>query len=314
MEIEIKIVNSLNIKYSIFIENIKQFNIDGKVVIITDINLNKLYIEELKKNIKCQELNIITLEVGEKNKNLKTIEEILNSLFKYKLDRKSTLIAFGGGVVGDMTGFSASIYQRGIDFIQIPTTLLAQVDSSVGGKTGINNSYGKNLVGTFHQPKAVYVDISFLKTLPQTEFNAGVAEIIKIAVMFDKDFFCFLEKANLNDSKQLEYVIEKSINLKSNIIKLDEKEKGIRATLNYGHTFAHIIENETSYNKFLHGEAVSIGIIMANSLAYSLDLISNIDLNRIKSCLIKYKLPTSYKIKNIDIFYNKFFLDKKSFQ
>jgi 3-dehydroquinate synthase len=222
------------------------------------------------------------------------------------------LIAFGGGVIGDMTGFAASIYQRGIDFIQIPTTLLSQVDASVGGKTGMNNKYGKNLIGAFHQPKAVYIDPYFLTTLPSREFGAGVAEIVKMAVTFNKEFFEFLETADLNNSEVLQEAIKQAVQTKADVVAQDEKEHGIRAALNYGHTFGHVIENETKYKRFLHGEAVAIGMVMANETAVKMNLMTEQEASRVKALLEKYNLPTSYYIEDSNSFYETFFLDKKS--
>jgi 3-dehydroquinate synthase len=212
-----------------------------------------------------------------------------------------------------MTGFTASLYQRGVDFIQIPTTLLAQVDASVGGKTGVNNRYGKNLIGAFYQPKAVYINPSFLSTLPKREFGAGVAEMIKMAVTFDSDFFEFLEKSDLSDEKTLAEAIAKSVAIKASVVNQDEKEQGIRAALNYGHTFGHVIENETKYKQYLHGEAVAIGMVMANRLAVKLGFMELSDEKRVAELLRKYNLPTSYEISDAQNFYEHFFLDKKSF-
>jgi len=206
----------------------------------------------------------------------------------------------------------ASIYQRGIDFIQVPTTLLSQVDASVGGKTGINNAYGKNLIGAFHQPKAVYIDPHFLSTLPKREFGAGVAEIIKMAVTFNKDFFEFLEKADLHDKKVLQEAIKQAVETKADVVAKDEKEHGLRAALNYGHTFGHVIENETNYKTYLHGEAVAIGMVMANATAVAMGLMSEEEAQRVKNLLQKYDLPTSYTIKDTNSFYETFYLDKKS--
>lgn len=249
---------------------------------------------------------------GEEYKNMETIESILDVCFQNRLDRSSFLVAFGGGVVGDMTGFAASIYERGCNFIQIPTTLLSSVDASVGGKTGVNNKYGKNLVGSFYQPKGVYIDPCFLKTLPAKEFAAGVAEIVKMAVTFDKEFFEFLESADLSSDKNLLEAIKKSVELKASVVAQDEKEHGIRAVLNYGHTFAHVVESETNYTGYLHGEAVAIGIVMANRLALKLGKISETEEKRVKNLLEKHNLPTSYAIKDTEAFYDKFFLDKKT--
>jgi 3-dehydroquinate synthase len=211
-----------------------------------------------------------------------------------------------------MTGYVSSIYQRGIDFIQIPTTLLSQVDSSVGGKTGMNNKFGKNLIGAFLQPKAVYIDPYFLTTLSSREFSAGMAEVIKMAVTFNKDFFEFLESVDVHDKKILQEVIKQSVQTKADVVAQDEKEHGLRAALNYGHTFCHVIENETNYTGYLHGEAVAIGMVMANTLAVKMGLMNFDDAQRVKNLLKKYALPTSYAIKDIESFYQAFFLDKKS--
>lgn len=211
-----------------------------------------------------------------------------------------------------MTGFAASIYQRGIDFVQIPTTLLSQVDASVGGKTGINNKFGKNLIGAFHQPKAVLIDPSMLKTLPKREFGAGIAEIVKMAVTFNKEFFEWLEQNDLTNEDNIKIAIAKSVETKADVVSKDEKEHGIRAALNYGHTFGHVIENETNYDTYLHGEAVGIGMVMANKLAVKIGLMNEEEALRVKSLLEKYDIPTSYKIKDVEDFYEHFFLDKKS--
>ena len=243
---------------------------------------------------------------------MQTIESILEHCFEHKLNRSSCLIAFGGGVIGDMTGFCASIYQRGIDFIQIPTTLLSQVDASVGGKTGINNKFGKNLIGAFHQPRSVYINSSFLDTLPKREFGAGVAEVIKMAVCFNTDFFEWLENNDLRDKKNIDIAIQKSVETKAWVVSQDEKEKGLRAALNYGHTFGHVVENETKYEKYLHGEAVGIGMVMANNVSVKLGIMSEDEASRVKILLEKYDIPTGYEVKDVEDFYEHFFLDKKA--
>jgi 3-dehydroquinate synthase len=312
MLVPIKLLNSTAISYDITIDNLPKLSFDSKVVIVTNPTVSSYHLDSVLEKIEAIELNVVTIPDGEKYKTLNTIEDILNQLFEYKLDRKSTLIALGGGVIGDMTGFTASLYQRGINFIQIPTTLLSQVDASVGGKTGVNNSYGKNLIGAFYQPKAVYIDPTFLKTLPAREFSAGVAEIVKMAVMFDIDYFEFLESADLYDDEVLKSVIKRSVELKAMVVNQDEKESGIRAVLNYGHTFAHVIENETNYTKYLHGEAVSIGIVMANNLANELGLISKEESDRVTNLLKKFNLPIEYTVKDSNSFYEHFLLDKKS--
>ncbi len=298
--------------YSVFIDSLPKMEFNTKVAVITNPKVSGLHIRKVLKNLKAKEIYIITVPDGEEYKNFESLNFILDRLFDHKLDRKSILIAFGGGVIGDMTGFAAAIFQRGIDFIQIPTTLLSQVDASVGGKTGINNKYGKNLIGAFHQPIAVYIDVSFLKTLPKREFSAGIAEIVKMAVTFDKDFFEWLERANLYNDEDLKVAIKKSVETKAWVVSQDEKEKGIRAVLNYGHTFAHVIENLTNYKTYLHGEAVAIGMVMANRLALSLGLLKEDEAKRIEELLKRYDLKTTFKIKDAEEFYEHFFLDKKS--
>jgi 3-dehydroquinate synthase len=298
--------------YDITIDTLEKMSFDKKVVIVTNPTVSKLHLEYLLSKIDAKECSVVTIPDGEQYKTLKTIEDILEHCFEHKLNRSSTLIAFGGGVIGDMTGFAASIYQRGIDFIQIPTTLLSQVDASVGGKTGVNNKFGKNLIGAFHQPIAVNIDPHFLTTLPKREFGAGVAEIIKMAVCFNKEFFQWLEEHDLNDPENIKIAIQKSVETKAWVVSQDEKEKGLRAALNYGHTFGHVIENETNYKTYLHGEAVAIGMCMANELSCSLGLMSEQEAQRVKDLLEKYDIPTSYKIDDVEDFYEHFFLDKKS--
>ena len=298
--------------YRVYIDQLETLHFDTKVLIVTNTTVASLHLEMLQKKIEAKELYSVILPDGEQYKNMQSLNLILNACFEHRLDRKSLLIAFGGGVIGDMTGFAASIYQRGIDFIQIPTTLLSQVDASVGGKTGINNSYGKNLIGSFWQPRAVYCESAFLKTLPKREFSAGVAEIIKMAVTFDKAFFEWLETHDLEDETHLKEAIAKSIAIKARVVALDETEQGIRAVLNYGHTFAHVIENQTHYTTFLHGEAVAIGMVMANILAQKLALLNADEVLRIVTLLERYNLPTHYRIENVEAFYDAFFLDKKS--
>jgi 3-dehydroquinate synthase len=298
--------------YTVFINNLKNLTFDNKLAIITNPTISGLHLKTLLNYIEAEELYIITIPDGEEYKNQETIELIMENLFNHRFNRNCTLIAFGGGVIGDMTGYVASIYQRGLDFIQIPTTLLSQVDSSVGGKTGINNRYGKNLIGAFYQPKSVYIETDFLKTLPSREFSAGVAEILKMSITFDKDFFHWLESADLHDENSLSEAIQKAVALKAKVVAEDEKEKGLRAVLNYGHTFAHVIENQTNYSKYVHGEAVAIGINMANALAFELGLLSSAELEKIQNILQKYNLPIKYDIKDVELFYEGFYLDKKT--
>ena len=312
MIVPIELTPPQPVKYDITIDALPELTFDTKVVIVTNPTVAGYHLDTLLEKVSAPELHVVTIPDGEQYKTLETVENILNACFEHKLDRKSLLIAFGGGVIGDMTGFTASLYQRGIDFVQIPTTLLSQVDASVGGKTGVNNKYGKNLIGAFYQPKAVYIDPAFLKTLPKREFAAGFAEIVKMAVMFDKAYFDFLKEADLSDETQLKEAIRRSVELKAWVVNQDEKEAGIRAVLNYGHTFGHVVENETNYTTYLHGEAVAIGMVMANALAVALGLMSPQEAEEVKALLERANLPTSYTIKDVDDFYEHFFLDKKS--
>lgn len=312
MIVPIALAQTQPIRYDIRIDALPQLTFDTNVVIVTNPTVAGYHLDTLLASVSATQLNVVTIPDGEEYKTLETVENILNECFEHKLDRQSLLIAFGGGVIGDMTGFTASLYQRGIDFIQIPTTLLSQVDASVGGKTGVNNKYGKNLIGAFYQPKAVYIDPAFLKTLPPREFAAGIAEIVKMAIMFDKSYFEFLQSVDFRNEEMLKQVIKKSVELKAWVVNQDEKEAGIRAVLNYGHTFGHVVENETNYSTYLHGEAVAIGIIMANALAIELGMLTQEEASEIKSFLEKSSLPTDYLIKDVDAFYEHFFLDKKS--
>ena len=301
-----------NNSYDINIDKLKNIKLNTKVVVVTNPTISALHLEYLLSKIEAKEISVVTIPDGEQYKHMQTIEDILEHCFTHKLNRSSVLIAFGGGVIGDMTGFTASIYQRGIDFIQIPTTLLSQVDASVGGKTGVNNKFGKNLVGAFHQPIEVNIDPYFLSTLPKREFSAGVAEIIKMAVCFNKDFFEWIEENDIREYENTKIAIQKSVETKAWVVSQDEKEKGLRAALNYGHTFGHVVENETNYNTYLHGEAVGIGMVMANEVAVKVDFMSEDDANRVKKLLEFYDIPTDYKVNNVKDFYQHFFLDKKS--
>ncbi len=309
MIVDIKLPNC---NYEIIIDKLGTIKNNTKTVVVTNPTVSGYHLNYLLDKIDAKDLSVVTIPDGEQYKNMSTIEKILDHCFEHKLNRKSVLIAFGGGVIGDMAGFASSIYQRGIDFIQVPTTLLAQVDASVGGKTGVNNRFGKNLIGAFHQPRAVHIDPYFLSTLPSREFGAGVAEIIKMAVCFNKDFFEWLEKNDLRDGENINIAIQKSVETKAYVVNQDEKENGIRAALNYGHTFGHVVENETRYEKYLHGEAVGIGMVMANNVAVAHNLMSEDEALRVKKLLEKYDIPTSYVIDDVEDFYDHFFLDKKA--
>ncbi|MDP3300951.1 MAG: 3-dehydroquinate synthase [Sulfuricurvum sp.] len=312
MTINIALNRTIDDSYPIHIGPLNEIKYDGKVAILTNPKVAGLHLKTLLSRLSAKEVYIITIADGEQYKNWESIEFILDRMFDHRLNRKSLLIAFGGGVIGDMGGFASSLYNRGIDFIQIPTTLLSQVDASVGGKTGINNKYGKNLIGAFHQPKAVHIDPSFLTTLPAREFGAGVAEIVKMAVTFNAQFFEWLEDNDLREGDNLIMAITQAVETKAKVVEADEKEQGLRAALNYGHTFGHVIENETRYETYLHGESVAIGMIMANDLACDVELMNREEAKRIRAVLERYDLPLTYPIADIEKFYQAFFLDKKS--
>ncbi len=248
--------------------------IGGKqVMIVSNETVAPLYIEKFKKSFvgSGKSVSEVVLPDGESYKNLGTINKIFDELMAKNYDRKTTLIALGGGVVGDMTGFAAACYRRGIQFIQVPTTLLSQVDSSVGGKTGVNHPLGKNMIGAFYQPQVVIADISTLDTLEDRELRAGIAEIIKYGFIYDDDFYLWLEgnldKLLCRDYEALEYAVHKSCQIKAEVVEKDEHEHGIRALLNFGHTFGHAIETFTGYTSWLHGEAISTGMCMALTMS-----------------------------------------------
>lgn len=259
-----------------------------KIAIVTDENVYRLHGKQLESALIGFEVHIIVCPAGEAQKSFEGLQKILNSLFDKSFERNDTLIAFGGGVIGDLTGFAASIFKRGCKFIQIPTTLLSQVDSSVGGKTAINNKYGKNLVGSFYQPKLVLSDTNVLKTLPKRELKAGYSEVVKYALLGNYDFFNWLEKNGKKvlscDPNTLEKAIELSCKTKARIVAEDERETGKRALLNLGHTFAHALEVEAMKSgDLLHGEAVSAGMEMAFEFSLKENLCSAKDVKRVKA-------------------------------
>jgi len=266
-----------------------------RVCIVSNDVVHPLYANLVKEQLAEFQVDEIILPDGEAEKNLANFDKILSHLLACGHGRDSTLIALGGGVIGDITGFAAACYQRGIDFIQVPTTLLSQVDSSVGGKTAINHPLGKNMVGAFYQPKAVVIDIASLKTLPKREFSAGMAEVIKYGILGDSGFFDWLElnsqKIKAGEHSSLIQMIEKCCQCKAEIVATDEKEAGIRALLNLGHTFGHAIEAEQGYGKWLHGEAVATGMVLAAKLAVAMNLLEVSDLRRIEKLLTEFNLP-----------------------
>ena len=240
-------------------------------LVVSNDTVAPLYLESLKKNLPDTVVHSINLADGESFKTMESVGSIIDSLVSAQTNRDTTVIALGGGVVGDIAGFAAACYMRGVAFIQVPTTLLAQVDSSVGGKTGVNHPSGKNLIGAFHQPQLVIIDTDTLATLPDRELRAGVAEIIKYGVISDAEFFEWLE-ANIEallarNADALAHAIHRSCQIKAEVVSEDEKEKGKRALLNFGHTFAHAIENCLGYGEWTHGEAVAAGMVMAAELS-----------------------------------------------
>ena len=293
-------------------------HIQGKqVMIVTNTTIAPLYLEKLKDALSEFNVESVVLPDGEKFKTLETLNKVFDALLKAKFDRSSTLVALGGGVVGDITGYAAASYQRGVNFIQLPTSLLSQVDSSVGGKTGVNHELGKNMIGAFYQPKAVIIDVDTLDTLSNQEYSAGMAEVIKYGLLGNADFFSMLE-TNIESimARNKDLIIEiifNSCKEKASIVALDEFERGKRALLNLGHTFGHGIENAFGYGNYLHGEAVSIGMVMAAKLSMDEGHLSNEDAIRVENILSKANLPIAIK-KSIDseTLIEAMSLDKKS--
>ncbi|ENM5812688.1 3-dehydroquinate synthase [Vibrio mimicus] len=268
-----------------------------KVVIITNQTVAPLYassIISLLEQIGCQHA-LLELPDGEQYKTLETFNTVMSFLLEHNYSRDVVIIALGGGVIGDLVGFAAACYQRGVDFIQIPTTLLSQVDSSVGGKTAVNHPLGKNMIGAFYQPKAVVIDTNCLATLPKREFAAGMAEVIKYGIIYDEAFFYWLEEQMdalyTLDEQALTYAIARCCQIKADVVAQDEKESGIRALLNLGHTFGHAIEAHMGYGNWLHGEAVAAGTVMAAKTALLQALIDQTQFERIVAILKKAQLP-----------------------
>ncbi len=267
-----------------------------QVLIVSNETVAPLYLEQTRQAFSDYQVETVILPDGEQYKNFKELNRIFDALLEAKFDRTCTLVALGGGVVGDMTGFAAACYQRGVNFIQIPTTLLAQVDSSVGGKTGVNHPLGKNMIGAFHQPRCVIADCDTLNTLEDRQLSAGIAEVIKYGLIRDIDFVDWLEqnmqKLLHKDADALAHAIEVSCNCKAEIVAADEKEAGQRALLNLGHTFGHAIETSSGYGNWLHGEAVATGMLMAADLSMRLGNLNEKDVERVDNLLDMAMLPT----------------------
>jgi 3-dehydroquinate synthase len=299
-------------------ELFKPYITDRAVFIVTNTTVGPLYSKKLIQAISTNARSVyeIVLPDGESYKDWQTLQKIFDALLGNGADRKSVLIALGGGVIGDMAGFAAASFMRGVRFIQVPTTLLAQVDSSVGGKTGINHPLGKNMIGAFHQPVAVIADLDTLKSLPARELSAGLAEVIKHGAIADSEFFEWIEKHTSQlmacDVNAMSHAVERSCEIKSAVVAADEKESGLRAILNFGHTFGHAIESGLGYGQWLHGEAVGCGMVMAADLSSRLGYLNISDVNRIKQLITAMGLPSCAPMLGNARFLELMRIDKKS--
>lgn len=307
-EIRVELKGSADRSYPIIIERgllrgvgmgMREMGFSGRCAVITNPAVGRLYSKKLLDSLAGAGFEPLTVEVpdGEEYKTLSEIARIYDRLLAERLERDSAIIALGGGVVGDMAGFVAATFLRGVPYVQVPTTLLAQVDSSVGGKTGVNHPLGKNLIGAFYQPRAVFIDPDVLKTLDKREITSGFSEVVKYGVIRDERFFSFLEEererlVGLED--EIISAIERACSIKAQVVSRDERERGIRSILNFGHTFGHAIEAATGYTGFKHGEAVSIGMVMAAELSSFLGLSAKGVAERIRGLLSGFGLPTSF--------------------
>ncbi|TNF83121.1 MAG: 3-dehydroquinate synthase [Gammaproteobacteria bacterium] len=289
----------------------------SQVAVITNDVLAELALPQLLAALQgCNaQVSVFTLADGEGEKNLANYAAIMDHLIVERHNRTTTLIALGGGVVGDITGFAAATYQRGVNFIQIPTTLLAQVDSSVGGKTAVNHPSGKNLIGAFHQPVAVLADMGLLATLPPREYAAGIAEVVKYGVIAERTFFSWLEEnaeaLGAQEPQALSHAVAVSCQTKADVVAEDERESGRRAILNFGHTFGHAIEALTGYTEYLHGEAVAIGMVQAADLSARLGLLPWEDARRVRTLLARFELPVAPPALDGKAMLNAMGMDKK---
>ncbi|TYH44495.1 hypothetical protein ES332_D11G198600v1 [Gossypium tomentosum] len=291
-----------------------------KVIVVTNTTIAPLYldkvVEALTKGNPAVSVEYVILPDGEKFKDMDTLMKVFDKAIESRLDRRFTFVALGGGVIGDMCGFAAASFLHGVNFIQIPTTVMAQVDSSVGGKTGINHPLGKNLIGAFYQPQCVLIDTDTLDTLPDRELASGLAEVIKYGLIRDAEFFEWqeknMEKLIARNPNALAYAIKRSCENKAEVVSLDEKESGLRATLNLGHTFGHAIETGFGYGQCLHGEAVATGTVMAVDMSYRLGWIDSSIVKRVDDILPRAKLPTaSPETMTVEMFKSVMALDKK---
>lgn len=288
-----------------------------QVLVVTNTTIAPLYLNQVLAAFDGYKVDSLVLPDGEQFKTLDTLNEIFSCLLEKRHSRNTTLVALGGGVIGDITGFAAAAYQRGVDFIQIPTTLLSQVDSSVGGKTGVNHPLGKNMIGAFHQPRVVIADTQTLATLPDREYSAGMAEVIKYGLIRDDTFLGWLEQNIVTlmqrDPAALTYAIRRSCEIKAEVVAADERETDVRAILNLGHTFGHAIENAQGYGQWLHGEAVGAGMLMAADLSAREGWLTTEDVTRVEKLLISAGLPVrGPKDMSVESYLDKMAVDKKN--
>lgn len=279
-------------------EEILTPHIHGRqVLIVTNETIAPLYLDNVRAALASFMVDDVQLPDGESYKNLHTLNLIFDALLEKGHNRSTTIVALGGGVVGDMAGFAAASYQRGVNFIQVPTTLLSQVDSSVGGKTAVNHPLGKNMIGAFYQPQAVVIDVGTLQTLPDRELSAGLAEVIKHGALADRDYFYWvadhMDKILAQEPGALIEMVKRSCEIKANVVAQDERESGVRALLNLGHTFGHAIENGLGYGEWLHGEAVGAGMVMAADLSYRMNMLSLAEALELKQLISAAGLPTA---------------------
>lgn len=295
---------------------IAESNFTKKVLIVADGNTEK-FCTGLTAELETRDINfdVAIIPAGESSKNLREAEKLYTRAIEFGMDRKSPVVAFGGGVVGDLAGFVAATYLRGVPFIQVPTTLLAQVDSSVGGKTAVNHELGKNLIGAFYQPKAVFIDIDTIKTLPERELRCGLGEVVKYGIISDEKFFEYLElnvkKILSRDVEVLTSIIKRACEIKADVVSKDEKESGLRRILNFGHTIAHAVEQVTNYEKYRHGEAVAVGMLGAALISYAMGKITFNDVARLKDLLDRLGLITRCADCDVEEMYALTFRDKK---
>lgn len=297
---------------------VQESGFSKQAMLVTDSNVGPLYGEKVRAILEAGGLHVsvVTIPAGESSKSLAVAEKLYTRAIELGLDRKSPIFALGGGVVGDLAGFIAATYMRGVPFVQLPTSLLAQVDSSVGGKVAVNHALGKNLIGAFYQPKGVFMDLSMMESLPKREIATGLGEIIKYGIIYDADFFAYLEQhadaVLALEREAAVHMIARSCEIKAAVVSEDEKESGLRRILNFGHTMAHAIEKETGYIRYNHGEAVAIGMIGAADISARLGMVSADDVARVEALVERMQLPTQAEGCTVDAMYRDIFHDKKT--